>query len=223
MAKAVIMAAFMPQIRRSLAYSDAIKKHYSDCDVYIGINSSPPGFEKILHTQGLTNTVRVNPAIEVNSDASAYQAALKLFKEQNRKYETVYFIHTKGASYADDKQWNESYIGYFLDFCKRRESIDKILESARVGGVSYVGKEEPMNGSDYSTIMSEYYDPRFTAVKDIMSLITMYAIKGPIVRQFLDTVRDDFFTDKLDRYFFETSFPLIVDKYGLQREHLVMW
>ncbi len=223
MKRALVFASFMPNVRRTLKYTDTIKRYFPDFDVYVGINSCTPLFKQLLHGEGFTNTIEVDKAIEVNSDASAYQAGLKLLKSQGKTYDAVYFTHTKGASYPDDQQWIVSCDSYFTGFCERRNVINEMLSAPGVGGVSYVGRAEPMNGSGYSTDVARYYQPRFEDVKDIMSLTTSYAIKGEVLHQFLDTVDPKFFTDKLDRYFFETSFPLIVDKFGLERKHIHIW
>jgi hypothetical protein len=223
MKRALIFAAYMPNVRRTLKYTDTIKRYFHDCDVYIGINSCTPVFKQLLHGEGFTNTIEVDRSIEVNSDASAYQAALKLLKSQGKQYDTFYFTHTKGASYPDDQQWIVSCDSYFTGFCERRSIMNDKLREPNVGGVSYVGRAEPMNGGGYAADIAKYYNPQFSEVADIMSLTTSYVIKGEIVHQFLNTVKPEFFTDRLDRYFFETSFPLIVDKYGLKRDHVHMW
>jgi len=221
--RALVFATYMPNVRRGLKYIDTLKKYFGDFDIYIGQNSCNPVFEQMLHINGLTNTIRVDKSIEVNSDASAYQAGLKLLKSQGKRYDQVFFTHTKGSSYVEDSQWIVSCDSYFTGFCERRNLMTEKLAQPNIGGVSYVGRAEPMNGGGYAADIARYYEPRFEPVKDIMSLITMYAIKGEIVHQFLDTAKDNFFTDKLDRYFFETSFPLIVDKYGYERDHVFMW
>lgn len=222
--KAVVFAAFLPNIQRSQIYMDHLKKHYSDCDVYIGLNSSFPGAEEYLKSNGFHNVIHVPKKLEVNSDASAFQAALLLLRSKNIEYETVYFTHTKGISYADPNSWMTSCRDYFVGFCERRNLIDESLKDPLIGGVSYVGRKEPMNNGGYSKEMDDYCPTlKQTETDDIMSLITMYGIRGNIVKYFIDHCKDQFYTTKLDRYFFETSFPLIVDKSGFKRHHLAMW
>ncbi len=222
--KAVVFAAYLPNVYRSQVYVDHLKKHYSDCDIYIGLNSSFPGAEAYLKFNGFNNIIHVPRRLEVNSDASAFQAALLLLKSKNIEYETVYFTHTKGISYADPNNWMISCRDYFIGFCTRRNLIDEALTNENIGGVSYVGRKEPMNNGGYSKEIDDYCPSlKQTEVDDIMSLITMYGIKGKLVKYFIDNCTVDFFNTKLDRYFFETSFALIVDKSGFKRHHLAMW
>ena len=220
---AVVFAAYFPNRHRVQIYLDTLKKYYKDCDVYIGLNSSFPGANEYLESQGFPNVIQVTKALEVNSDASAYQAALLLLRSTNKNYDIIYFSHSKGTSYPEETRWKESCNDYFIQFMSRRSEVDNLI-SDTIGGVSFVGRKEAMNTSGYSKEMDVYCSIlKQKEVEDIMSLITMYAIKGSIVKYFLDNCITSFFTNKLDRYFFETSFPLIVDKSGLQRHHLIIW
>lgn len=224
MAKALVFAAYIPDIKRCFTYTDKIKETFGDCDVYIGINSSYPVLEQVIREQGFTNIVSVDKALEVTSDASAYQAALKLLKDSGKVYDTVYFTHSKGTSYADDTQWKVSCDSYFVGFCKRRHLVDEMMNQDNIGGTCYVGRKEPMNGSGYEVEIAQHFTPRNRGCEDIMSLITMYGISGEVLHDFLSSVKDTFFTTKLEnRYFFETSFPLIVDLYGKKRAYIHMW
>jgi hypothetical protein len=221
---AVIFAAYMPRIERAHIYIDALKYYYPECDIYIGLNTSVPEFETLLINNGLMNITKVDPNIEVNSDASSFQAALKTLKNTNKNYEKIHFLHTKGVSYPSDAQWKSSYESYFLGYCKRKFEVENGFNSnSEIGGVSYVGRKEPMNNSGYSIALEKYYKFPRPIVENMMSLITFYSIKGSIVKNFINNCDDTFFTDKLDRYFFETSFPLIVDRSGYTRHHLVIW
>jgi hypothetical protein len=224
MKNAVVVAMFLPNSYRAEVYVNAIRKHFSDCDVYIGLNSSFIGVEQYLNQNGFFNIVYVDKKLEVTSDASAYQAALKLLKSKNQEYKNIYFIHTKGISYPEPERWLTSCRDYFLGFCKQRDRIDALLEETEVGGAAPIGRAEPMNNGGYSKDMDKYCpNMKQTDVEDIMSLITFYGIKGNIVKHFLDNCIPEFFTTKLDRYFFETSFYLIVDKMGYKRKHLGIW
>lgn len=221
---AVVFAAWMPMIYRSTIYLDALHYYFPDCDFYIGLNPSVPEFEQILISRGFINIAKVDPALEVASDASSYQAALKLLKEKNIEYDTVHFLHTKGVSYKNDLQWMSSCESYFLGYCKRINLVtDALNKDATIGGVSYVGRKEPMNNSGYSLELDKYITAKQTDVENIMSLITFYSIRGSIVKNFLDNCKTQFFHDKMDRYFYETTFPLVVDKYGFKRHYLTMW
>lgn len=224
MKNAVIFAMYLPNPARAQIYIDALKTYFGDCDVYIGLNSSFIGVEKYLNQHGFFNIVYVNKNLEVASDASAYQAALKLLKSKNIEYKNVYFIHTKGISYPEPERWMISCRDYFLGFCRQRNKIDENLELENCGMSAPIGRAETMNNGGYSKEMDKYCPGmKQTDVEDIMSLITFYGIKGSVVKHFLDNCIPQFFETKLDRYFFETSFYLIVDKMGYKRLHLGIW
>jgi predicted subunit of tRNA(5-methylaminomethyl-2-thiouridylate) methyltransferase len=221
---AIVFAGWFPNLERSPFYINDMKKNFKNIDVYFGVNPSNTNYHKTLNLIGYDNVAITSPERVVDSDASAFQSALELLKNSGNQYETIYFIHTKGISYKDDAAWMSSYESYYLGFFRQLAEIEKVLEkNESVGGVSYVGRVEPMNGSGYSTVLDKYFDFGNNAVANIMSLLTFYAIRGKIVNEFIQNAKPEFFTDKLDRYFFETSFPLIVDKMGYERHHLVMW
>lgn len=222
---AIIYAAWFPNLERSTFYINDLKKNMPNEDVYFGINQSNTQYHTTLNLIGYDNVALTPPERTVNSDASAFQTALELYKNSNVEHEILYFIHTKAASYKDDNAWWSSYDSYYLGFFRQMQKIKEAFASdSNIGGVSYVGRKEPMNGSGYSTALDKYYKfDEKNKVEDIMSLITMYAIKGNIVKEFVQNADPSFFTDKLERYFFETSFPLIVDRMGSKRKHLEMW
>jgi hypothetical protein len=225
MKNAVIFAGYFPHPHRIDIYLENLKKHFSDCDFYIGLNSSFPGTEEYLNKKGFNNIIHVPTRLEINSDASAFQAALLLFRAKNIEYDNIYFLHSKGTSYVTDVQWQGSCNDYFVGFCIRRHLVDEAIKLDGIGGVSYVGRKHPMDNGGYSIAIDELRpNPKQTHVDDIMSLITFYAIKGNIIKDFVYNCREEFFNTKMsDRYFFESSFPLVVDKAGYKRHHLVMW
>lgn len=221
---AIVFAGWFPNLERSPFYINDMKKNFKNIDVYFGVNPANTNYHKTLNLIGYDNVGMTPEERVVDSDASAFQTALELLKKSGNVYETIYFIHTKGISYKDDAAWMSSYESYYLGFFRQLNEIENILSNREaVGGVSYVGRVEPMNGSGYSTVLDKYYDFGNNAVSNVMSLLTFYAIRGKIVNEFIQNAKPEFFTDKLDRYFFETSFPLIVDKMGYERHHLVMW
>lgn len=221
---AVVFACWFSVPERCNQYIDAMRNNFPNEDVYFGINPSSSNYHKTLPLLGYENIELVNENQVVNSDASAYQAALKNLRNSGKEYDNIYFIHTKAMSYPQEQIWFSSYDSYYLGFFRQLQTIRNILDTeTNVGGVSYVGRNEPMNDSGYSKALDKYMKFPTDNVENIMSLLTFYTIRGNIVNKFLKNTSEDFFTDTLDRYFFETSFPLIVDKMGYKRHHLVMW
>jgi hypothetical protein len=107
----------MPFFAKHKPYLDVLK-HFEDCDVYVGINY---GFrikkprvrrkplkerlkdaelwkQELLKTGLNVNIIDVPASLEATSDASAYQQALKLYRQEGKKYRYCYFMHTKGIT-----------------------------------------------------------------------------------------------------------------------------
>jgi hypothetical protein len=112
-----------------------------------------------------------------------------------------------------------------MQFIEKRKGFDSILEKEDIGGWAHIARKFTMKDSGYLKSIANYIDtPNIEGIQDTMWLITHYAIKGKIVKWFLDKANDDFFNKKIeDRYFFEASFPLIVDLYGKTRFNEVFW
>lgn len=228
---AVVFSTWLPPqvVYRGGLYLSYINEYFKDCDVYIGINhnSDLSWVDMIEYNMPMDNVniSMVDPELAVNSDASGFQTALELLQKSGKKYENVYFMHTKGTSYPFDFQWYVSCRDYFMQFAEKRKECDASLMDSTVGGWSHIARKFDMKNSNYYTLMKSFINSEISKEpKDTMWLITHYAIKGEIVDWFLKNVKPEFFTTKFeDRYFFEVCFPLIVDAYGLDRVNQVFW
>jgi len=162
----------------------------------------------------------------LNSDASAFQAALLLYKKSNKDYNNIYFIHTKGMSYPSDQQWRISRESYFDSFVNKRRQCGEILKSDCVGGVGLVSNFcWTLHDSNYINYVTRFIKNPYRNIQDVMWLTTHYVIKNECVKYFVDNCDPSFFTTNLgDRYFFESSFPLIVElTTNKKRESLIYW
>ena len=67
----------------------------------------------------------VSEDLNIDSDASAYQLALKLLKESGKEYKLIRFFHTKGVTK------NREYIKkeLFTSFLNKRYQISKKFEN----------------------------------------------------------------------------------------------
>lgn len=227
---AVVFSSWMPPgvIHRGNIYLSFIRDYFPDCDIYVGVNpdSDLVWVDLIESIFPDANIALVDPEMAINSDASAFQSALKSLKDADHQYKNVYFMHSKGISYPTDSQWYISCRDYFMQFAEKRKEFDKLLESETVGGWAHVARKFDMSSSGYAKNIKAFIEnvdtkDRYT---ETMWLLTHYAIKGEIVKWFLDNCDQSFFDKKLDdRYFFEASFPLIVDMYGRSRINEVFW
>jgi hypothetical protein len=101
--------------------------------------------------------------------------------------------------------------------------VEEKLKDDKIGGIGLVGRsEKDMPG--YSQELMKHIDiPTFGKVEDIMSLITFYGMRGSIVDFFIKNCKKEFWDTRLDRYWFEATFPTIVDLCGYNRAHLAVW
>lgn len=215
-------------LHRGNIYLSFIRDYFGDCDVFIGINSGSDLAWVDMIEANLPNAqiALVDPELSLDSDTAGFQAALGLMKSSDVTYDKVYFMHSKGMSYPSDSTWYVSCRDYFMQFAEKRKDFDKLLESENIGGWAHIARKFDMPASKNYELMKALitgYD-KTTQPQDTMWLLTHYAIKGEIVKWFLDNSTQEFYTTNLkDRYFFEVCFPLIVDLYGKTRLNEVFW
>lgn len=216
MKDALVFSAYCPDelFPRFYKYRNLIQKYFSDADVYIGLNGSNKGVQQMLRQDGFYAEV-VPDHLITNSDNSGYQCALGLMKLMNKRYDTVYFSHTKSITHYHDFDDTLRYIEQ--EFYNLRPYIKSKLNN-RVGSWSFYGSVG--NGDGGQDTLNRYYDFKFTS-SDVLYWLTSYAMTGDIVYQFLQNCSKDFFDIKYEdcgynRYFFETYFPGVVSKMGKQ-------
>lgn len=202
-------------------FIDTFRKDFADSDLYIGINpGSVIAVEDTLNKSNLNIVAqkRVNPELYSESDASAYQLALKLLKESGNQYENYWFVHTKGGVNSHSDYLRKWYISHFLE---NKIEIEQLLVSnPGIGSYGMLGLEFNPNF---------YYSEKDTQLPLFENLIipqlpyphinffyihTLYVIKGKIIQKFLSLITEEWFTTKLDRYYFEGVFPFIVSRSG---------
>ncbi len=195
--------------------------NFSDSDLYIGINSgSIPVLEDHLLNSGLNIKAisRVSDELYTQSDASAYQLALKLLNQSKEDYEYCWFIHTKGGVNSHSDYLRKWYIDNFLG---QRYSVENFMTSLPgIGSCAMLGVEY-----DNNKVYSEQDEllPIFSKeiTKDFpfpfieyFYIHTLYVIKGNIVKNFFSLLPQEWFNIKLNRYYFEGVFPFIVSRTG---------
>ena len=81
-------------------FLETFKLHFSDCDIFIGINpNSLQHVEEIIDSYDLNvlSMQRCSEELYSFSDASAYQIALKQLYQSKNEYENYWFVHTKSG------------------------------------------------------------------------------------------------------------------------------
>lgn len=195
-------------------FFSAFKTHFSDADFYVGINyGTLPELEDEIKKYGLNvNIVRLtNENLYTRTDASAYQAALKLLKNSGKKYDIYWFAHTKGGVNHRPAE-RQMYIDEMIT---QRKPIEEMFEkyphlgswgirgnSISGGGVNWynynvdvsfppICRNVPLPWCPYDHVNWSYIE-------------TLYVLKKEAVETWFKYMHDDFFTTKLDGCYFET-------------------
>lgn len=217
---AVIFASYMPYEKRISTYIDILKR-FGDCDIFVGINQGTNvditnKWKESLKVISNITVIDVPKELEIDSDASAYQQSLKLYKQSNKKHDYIFFLHTKCVTHEESKFIFDKSM-YLDNFINEKNNIIRFLENNKnYGGYFSIGKRN----FDYSVAkkrMEKYFKFKHDC-DTLLNYHTLYVIRGEIVFDFVNTCEKSFFTDNLQyRWFFEDTFPLIVDGSGYKR------
>ena len=202
-------------------FMQTFKKHYSDCDIYIGINpGSVPNVINIIDSYNL-NTIIEHVPIHMysESDASGYQSALHKLLLSNKTYANYWFVHTKSGVNSHSDYLRDWYNNVFLS--DRNTIEDFLSQYTDIGSYGMLGVEFDKN-REYSE-----RDSGFDIIKNTITsnlpcthanffyLHSIYVITHKSIELFLKLANtNDWFNTKLDRYYFEGIFPFIVSRSG---------
>jgi hypothetical protein len=220
--EAILFSAFVPNkdsLQAAKTTWDVIVRDYSDCDVFMGINPPLlPKWVEEIHKHPNVTFEMVPDNLVVNSDASAFLTALKLYRERNQEYKTVWVGHTKGTT-----RWSDSVLRMVDLFWTKREKHSKHLhDNSWVGGTAVetalCGDGFWRNSSCVSMIgrfEHTHYPNRLMGLHSVMSF------KGDIFHKFATTLQSRFFEKNLvtelvgfDRYFVERDLATIPSLFG---------
>jgi hypothetical protein len=200
-------------------FLETFKSKFPDSDLYIGINpGSIDNIENIINEYNLnTQIAKVDPLLYNKSDASAYQAALKLLYNSGKKYNNYWFVHTKSGVNSHSDYLREWYINNFLS---RRNYIENFINMEDIGSYGMLGVEfEPSrvyNETDTEISLFENNiseDLPYTHA-NFFYIHTIYTLSNKPIEKFFSLITDKWFNSKLDRYYFEGIFPFIVSRSG---------
>jgi hypothetical protein len=202
-------------------FLQSFKDTFSDSDIFVGINPvSVPDVEDIINSYGLNIKLisRCPEHLYTNSDASAYQIALKNLKDSGYNYDHYWFVHTKSGVNTHSDYLKDWYINNFLG---RRNAIETFIDAMPgIGSYGMLGLEY-----DESRILDDT-DCEIDLFKNTISnslpythshffyIHTLYVISKEPMNVFLKLVTNKWFETKLDRYYFEGVFPFIVSRSG---------
>lgn len=221
----VVYAAYIPDSTKLNVIRDffsTFNKNFSDAVFYIGINpGSVPNLSKVIMEYGINcNIYEVPENLNTNTDASAYQAALKGLKDSNQKYDIYWFGHTKGGANPREGE-RKLYIDDF--FSKRKEIEDMFINYPMLGSWGIRGNSISAAGvkwKDYDVdlivpVCNNYKMSPLNYTHVNWSYVeTFYTLKKEPVESYLDLCNDNFFTVRINPWYFETVMPWFPSRCG---------
>lgn len=222
MSSCIIFAATILTQEREFVlrrFLETFQKYFPTADLYIGINpDSISSLESIIAEYQLnTQTIRVQPELYSESDASAYQAALKLLYNSKKQYDAYWFVHTKSGVNSHSDYLREWYIDNFLS---RKDSIESFIVDNKLGSYGMLGLEyDPNRNYTETDVEIKLWDNDISedlpcTHANFFYIHTIYTITHNPMSVFFKLVTDKWFTSKLNRYYFEGVFPFLVSRSG---------
>jgi hypothetical protein len=224
MKSCIIFACTIIDIKRLnvlTEFLDSFQQNFSDVDIYVGINNvSITEVESVIKSYKLNivSMSRCSAELYTESDASAYQEALKNLIISKNRYENYWFVHTKSGVNDHSNYLRKWYIDNFL---KSRNSIEMFIDSMPgIGSYGMLGLEfdEMRNYNetdcDISLFKNELTKELPCTHANFFYIHTLYVINKNSMEVFLKLISDTWVKTKLDRYYFEGVFPFIVSRSG---------
>lgn len=202
-------------------FIESFKQNFSDADFFIGINpNSVNEVEDIISSTGL-NIISMNRAtneLYSESDASAYQIALKGLLNSNNSYENYWFIHTKSGVNEHSNYLRDWYIHNFLG---NKNTIEIFIQTnPGIGSYGMLGLEyDELRNYGETDCEIDIFENTITddlpyTHANFFYIHTLYVINKKPMEIFLKLISNKWFETKLDRYYFEGVFPFIVSRSG---------
>jgi len=221
---AVIMASHIPYIDSLWVGEEIlnkIKQQIPEADIFVGINPSNCVEEWVDVVKKYSLNYEITPKnLVISSDASAYQTALKIYKNKGQKeYDLVLFLHTQGTK-SGRHDVRKSHLNTLLE--NFNDLVELFNKDKKLGAYGNTITPLPNCWVDSEW---DFYLKRFGLEfinRPIRCFLvgTMFAIKGDILNNFIFKCNDSFFNEILhnphtngigDPWFFERDFIHIVD------------
>lgn len=200
-------------------FLDTFQNKFKECDLYIGINpNSSNNIENIIKEYNINYQIdKVKESLYTESDASAYQIALKLLYNSKKIYDNYWFIHTKSGFNSHSDYLREWYIDNFIS---RRDYIESFINTNNLGSYGMLGLEFDPNkhynetDTEISLWENNISNKLPCTHANFFYIHTIYALSYKPIENFFNLITNLWFNSKLDRYYFEGVFPFIVSRSG---------
>ena len=218
---AIIFAAYAANehgLNVFLRIMSHIEQEFRDAHVFVGINPCRMQSRLIQHLQNSQLNLQYDITPEkliIDSDASAFQTALRLLLKTQDHFDLIWFVHTKSSTNFS----HEPTLDWLLfNLLRNRYLVEDTFLHSSIGvcGVDIVIHPDPIED-----LISQYKSYPFSQLQ-LMFLFTFYVIRGSIVHRFIETCCNSFFNERInsDRYFFERDFYQIAFMSGYQPSFL---
>lgn len=226
MKTAILFASYLPHEDRlyiGKQFFNVFVNNFKDADIYVGINpGTVDGWASILDEYKKELNIEygyVERDLYSKSDAGAFQKALLMLKDSGKKYDNIWFVHTKGGHYNDSHRAEQRDF-MIENFLNKREILEEQMHSKSNYGV--YGPVITVNMTPWpqnkcpDNFLDVYYDFPYRST-DLCYLYTFYLMKGNIVHDFINNCSNNFWEDKKNIYFFEDAFPHVATKMGYEQ------
>jgi hypothetical protein len=223
---AVIFASHIPSIDKIWIGEDILKKiklYLPEADIFVGINPSNCINEWVEVIEKYTKHYEITPnEFVINSDASSYQSALRIYKNHMKNYDLVWFLHTQ-ATKSGRHDVRENHLKTLLI---EKDEVLQVFKNNEIG--AYGHSLTPLPNCEIDSEW-DFYLKRFNnefSNRPIRCFFvgTMFIIRGYILNNFINHCDKDEFFNKIlhnphtnglgDPWFFERDFIHIVDAYN---------
>lgn len=221
---AVIMASHIPSTNTLWIGEDVLKKvkqFLPEAEIFVGINPSSCTEEWVNVVKKYTGNYNITPNhLIINSDASAYQTALNVYKNKGEKYyDLVWFLHTQGTK-SGRHDVRESHLKTLLEGENDIINIFKNDEKLGAYGNTITPLPNCWVDSDWDFYLGRFGLEFINRPIRAFLVGTMFTVRGNVLNNFIFNCKESFFNEILhnphtngigDPWFFERDFIHIVD------------
>lgn len=176
--------------------------YFPEAVLYIGINSAPLMNEwaEIFQASSLEVYYDITPRdLEICSDASAYQTALRLYKEKGIEHNLVWFNHFKSVTHRELYGLADREID---DLLLHRSKVEAIFSDDSIG---FYANKGWCYGHSVPDQISQYYKFPYPPFR-IQPLFTFFVVRDTPLRNLVQNGDQSFLTAPFpDRYFMENN------------------
>jgi hypothetical protein len=222
----IIFASHVPSKDKLFVGKEFLDKFlelFNGYTIYIGVsNSCKEWYEMLESYSKKINIIYSEVPKEFDSGygvVGAYQIALRLLRDGDKKYDIYWFGHTKGVtSNSHDFRYE-----VFDRFWNRKELVEEeILKNNFSIYAPYIGNTAP---NYLNTTLPIFIDGNIN--DDLACYYSFWVHNGEVINKFINQCNPDFFKidlltfkrlkedewgSSIDRYFFERDFPMIYQK-----------